>query len=138
MGTVGAMHGQVSRSYRSAGREERARLTRRRIIEAASAVFLARGYSGTTIRSIAAHADISVPTVELLFGTKAALLKTAIDVAIAGDDEPVPVLERDWTVAALAARSAEEFLTIGSGVIAAAQARSAGLVLAVFEGSITE
>jgi AcrR family transcriptional regulator len=133
-----AVDRQMSRTYRSAGREERARLTRRRVVDAASTLFLARGYAGTTIRSIAARADVSVPTVELLFGTKAALLKSAIDVAIAGDDEPVPVLERDWTVAAMAAQSANEFLAIGAGVIAAAQARSAGLVLAVFEGSISE
>lgn len=126
---------EVSRGYRSAAREEQARITRRRVVKAASARFLVRGYAGTTIRSIAAAAGVSVPTVELLFGTKAALLKAAIDVAIVGDDEPVPVLQRDWTAAALAAQNAEQFLAIGAGVIAAAQSRSAGLVLAVFEGS---
>jgi hypothetical protein len=76
-----------------------------------------------------------VPTVEALFGTKAALLKAAIDVAIAGDDEPVPVLERPWAAAARQAVTAPEFLSVVGGVIAAAQARSAGLVLAVFEGA---
>jgi hypothetical protein len=40
---------------------------------------------------------VSVPTVELLFGNKARLLKAAIDVAIAGDDDAVPVLDRSWT-----------------------------------------
>src|SRR4051794_25225711 len=116
-------------------RAERARRTRRRIVEAATALFLERGYAGATMRAIAAAAGVAVPTVELLFGTKAALLKAAIDVAIAGDDEPVPVLERSWTGTALAAESAEEFLAIGAAVIAAAQARSAGLVLAVFEAA---
>ena len=43
---------------------------------------------------------MSVATVELLFGTKVALLKAAIDVAIAGDDEPVAVLDRAWAGAA--------------------------------------
>ena len=44
--------------------------------------------------------------VELAFPTKSDLLKAAIDVAIAGDDEPVPVLERPWAVAARAAPDA--------------------------------
>jgi len=135
---MGTVDGRVSRRYRSTSREERARETRRRVVDAASASFLTRGYAGTTIRLIAARAGVSVPTVELLFGTKATLLKAAIDVAIAGDDEAVPVLERDWTVQAQAAESVDEFLAVAAGVVAAAQARSAGLVLAVFEGSIGE
>ena len=105
------------------------------MIDAATAVFLDRGYGGATIRAVAAEAKVSVPMVEALFGTKARLLKAAIDVAIAGDDEPVAVLDRGWVTDARQARSAEEFLSVVAGVVAAAQARSAGLVLAVFEGS---
>jgi AcrR family transcriptional regulator len=96
---------------------------------------VAAGYAGATMRAIAAQAGVSVPTVELLFGTKARLLKAAIDVAIAGDDEAVPVLDRSWTSAAIAASRGDDFLSIVARVIGAAQARSAGLVLAVFEGS---
>jgi len=89
-------------------------------------VFLARGYSGATMRAIATAADVSVPTVESLFGTKARVLKAAIDVAIAGDDEPIAVLDRSWTVAAVLSETAGEFLAIVAGVIGPAQARSAG------------
>ena len=128
----------MPRAYRASGRAEQARRTRQRVLGAATAVFLDRGYAGTTIRAIAADAGVSVPTVESLFGTKARLLKAAIDVAIAGDDEPVAVLERRWTDTAQRAESAEEFLSIVAGVIGPAQARSAGLVLAVFEGSSTD
>lgn len=126
------------RVYRSARREVQARRTRQRVIEAATAVFLERGYAAATMRIIAATADVAVPTVELLFGTKPRLLKAAIDVAIVGDDEPVAVLDRSWTSAALAATDAHEFLAIVAGVIAPAQTRSAGLVLAVFEGAATD
>src|SRR3954447_27046908 len=118
------------RPYRSARRETQARHTRRRIVEAATSVFLRRGYAGATVRAIAAEAGVSVPTVELAFGTKARLLRAAIDVAIAGDDDAVPVLDRSWTSAAIAATSADEFLSVVATVIGAAQARSAGLVLA--------
>ena len=104
------------------------------MLDAAASVFLDRGYGAATIRAIAAQAKVSVPTVEAAFGTKARLLKAAIDVAIAGDDEPVPVLDRAWAADAREAASVEVFLSVVAGVVAAAQARSAGLVLAVFEG----
>jgi len=105
------------------------------VLDAATAVFLDRGYGASTIPAIAAEANVSVPTVEALFGTKARLLKAAIDVAIAGDDEPVAVLDRAWAADARQAGTAEEFLLRVAGAVAVAQARSAGLVLAVFEGS---
>ncbi len=105
------------------------------MLDAATAVFLDRGYGAATIRAVAAEAKVSVPMVEALFGTKARLLKAAIDVAIAGDDEPVPVLDRAWAADARQAGTAEEFLSVVAHMVAAAQARSAGLVLAVFEGS---
>src|SRR4029078_4325410 len=89
------------------------------------------------MRAIAATAGVALPTVELGFGTKATLLKAAIDVAIAGDDEPVPVLDRGWADTARGATSPAELLTVAAEVIAAAQSRSAGLVLAVFEGGRT-
>ncbi len=126
------------RGYRSSRREQQARRTRRRILDAATAVFLERGYAGATMRAIAAAAGVAVPTVELAFGTKARLLKAAIDVAIAGDDQAVPVLDRGWADTARQARTAEEFLAVVADVIAGAQTRSAGLVLAVFEGANTD
>ena len=46
------------------------------------------------MRAVAADAGVAVPTVELAFGTKARLLKAVIDTAIAGDDEPAPMLAR--------------------------------------------
>ena len=108
------------------------------MLEAATTVFLERGYAAATMRVIAATAKVSVPTVELLFGTKPRLLKAAIDVAIAGDDEPVAVLDRSWAADALAATEAHEFLGIVARVVGPAQTRSAGLLLAVFEGAATD
>jgi AcrR family transcriptional regulator len=126
------------RAYRSSRREEQARLTRRRVLEAATAVFLDRGFGGTTMRLVAARAGVSVPTVESLFGTKARLLKAAIDVAIAGDDEPVAMLDRGWAATAARATTPAGFLDVVAGVIGPAQERSAGLVLAVFEAAAAD
>ena len=125
----------VTRAYRSASRTGQARRTRERILAAATAQFLAHGYAGTTIRAVARAAQISVPLVETTFGPKPRLLKAAIDVAIAGDDEPVAMLDREWVRAARGAPSAERFLGIVASVLAPAQSRSAGLVLAALEGS---
>jgi AcrR family transcriptional regulator len=84
------------RGYVSAARTQQARQTRRRVIDAATRLFVAQGYASTTIRAIAAEAGVSIPTVELICGTKAQLLHVVLDVAIAGDDEPIPVLSRAW------------------------------------------
>lgn len=90
------------------------------------------------MRLIAHRAGVSLPTVELLFGTKGRLLKASIDVAIAGDDEPVPVLARPWTETAARADTVPAFLKVVAGVLGPTQQRSAGLVLAVFEAASTD
>jgi AcrR family transcriptional regulator len=82
------------RRYDSSGRQARAAQLRRGIVAAAHDLFVADGYAATTIAGIAAAAGVSSPTVYGGFGSKAALLKACIDVALAGDDEPVPVADR--------------------------------------------
>ncbi len=48
------------------------------------------------------------------------------------------MLERGWTTAARAATTASELLAVVAGVIGPSQERSAGLVLAVFEGAASD
>jgi AcrR family transcriptional regulator len=108
------------------------------VVSAATGLFERQGYAATTVRAVAGAAGVSVQTVEAQFGSKPRLLKACIDVAIAGDDEAVPVLERSWTADAEAATTAAELLTVVAGVLALAHERSAGLVLAVFEGATTD
>src|SRR4051794_12490138 len=71
----------------------------------------------------------AVPTVELACGTKARPLATVVDIAIAGDDEPLAVLDRDGA-AAWREPTASGFLTVAAGVLRAGQERSAGVLLA--------
>jgi AcrR family transcriptional regulator len=78
------------------GRAEQARATRRRIIAAAAAQFVASGYGATLLDQVAEQAGVAVQTVYFHFGNKRTLLKEALDVAAVGDDEPVPLLERPW------------------------------------------
>lgn len=77
-------------------RAARARETRRRIVEAASRLFIAQGYVPTTMSAIAGEAGVAVQTLYLAFGSKASILAAVLDVAIVGDDEPVPLIERAW------------------------------------------
>ena len=80
--------------------------TEQRILTAATELFLAHGYLATTLESVARRAQVGARTVYVRFGTKAALFKQVIDVAIVGDTEPVDVLGRDWMQAALTAPTA--------------------------------
>jgi AcrR family transcriptional regulator len=82
------------RTYRSTLRADQARETRRRVREAADALFLERGYLGTSMDDVAQAAGVSRQTVFTAFGTKANLLKEAFDVRLAGDDEPLALAER--------------------------------------------
>jgi AcrR family transcriptional regulator len=108
------------------------------VIEAATRLFVQHGYATTTIRAIAAEAGVSVPTVELLFGTKAQLLHVVIDVAIAGDDEPVPVLSRAWAADVQSVRDLADFLSVVAHVVTQAQARSAGVIIAAYEAAASD
>ena len=82
--------------------------TEQRILAAATELFLEGGYLATTLEAVARRAQVGARTVYLRFGTKAALFKRVIDVAIVGDTEPVDVLGRDWMQAAMTAPTAAE------------------------------
>ena len=66
------------------------------------------GFAATTIAAIAEAADVSVPTVYAGFTSKAELLRRAIEVAFAGDDEPVVVADRPTSSWVHEADTAEE------------------------------
>ena len=85
----------VKRPYSSDLRTEQARRTRRQIVDAAAALYAEHGFSATTIDAIAAKAGVSRKTVFTAVGGKVQLLKLAYDYAMAGDDEPVPMIERE-------------------------------------------
>lgn len=70
--------------------------TRKRIIAAATELFCRDGYLTTTMGDIAAQAGVAVQTLYLAYGSKVGILAAAHDIAIVGDEQPVPLLERDW------------------------------------------
>jgi AcrR family transcriptional regulator len=123
------------RKYRSPLRQAQAGRTRAKILETATQAFRAHGYAGTTVSAVAEAAGVSVAAVELAFPTKSDLLKAAIDVAIAGDDAPVPVLERPWAASARATPDATAFVEAIATILVPAAERSDALVLTALEGA---
>jgi AcrR family transcriptional regulator len=75
-------------------RRERARATRRRVLDAAHALFIERGYVATTIDAIAERADVSPETVYATFGNKRTVLAELVDISIAGDADAPPVMDQ--------------------------------------------
>lgn len=73
------------RKYSSTVRDEQAARTRIRILDAASDLFLERGYARTTMKDIAERADVARDTVHAIFGNKAGVLTALIDVRLVPD-----------------------------------------------------
>lgn len=74
--------------------QARTRLARAAVVDAAETLFLERGYAATTIDAISAAADVPEPTVYRLFSSKLGILKSLLDVSIAGDPADVPLADR--------------------------------------------
>jgi len=102
----------TTRHYSSPARAEATRANRQRILDAARLLFLRRGYVGTTVEAVAGRAGVSVQTIYNTVGGKAAVLKAVYDVMIAGDAEPVPVVERATGRAMLAAADGRTCLAL--------------------------
>ena len=119
-------------------REQRARGTRARICAAALRLFMERGYLATTVEAIAADAGVAPATVYQAFGTKQAVLARALDTTIAGDDEPVPLLEREWVAEARHQGNARQRLAAVVQHAAQIAARTAALKEVVRDAAATD
>lgn len=113
------------RQYSSALRDETSARTRRRILDAAGALFARNGYAGTTMPMIAKEAGVSVQSVHLA-GPKSALLMASFEIALAGDEGTHPLSERP-AVAAIMQLPPAEALPAYLRFLAEANARTADL-----------
>lgn len=82
------------RSYDNSRRQADAEARQRRIIEAATALFVEQGLAGTSIDQIAAAADVSPQTIYATYRSKAGVLSCALDVAVVGDFEAASLADR--------------------------------------------
>jgi len=74
------------RKYSSAVRDEQAARTRTRILDAASELFVDRGYARTTMSELAQRAGVARDTVHAVFGSKARVLTALIDRHLVPDE----------------------------------------------------
>jgi AcrR family transcriptional regulator len=92
----------VKRRYDNSRRLAQVRATRRKVIDVAKQLFIEHGYPATTLEAVADAADVALPTLYRLFGSKRALLKEVLDTSLGGDDEPVAFGDRPEQQQALA------------------------------------
>jgi AcrR family transcriptional regulator len=117
----GAATTRPRRRYRSDLRALQAEATRRAVVEAASELFVANGWSATGMREVASAAGVALETVYAHFASKRGLLRAVADVAVVGDDEAVPLAERP------------EFLAMARGRRSARLRAAAQVTMAVHE-----
>ncbi len=111
-------------SYDGKGRQARTRLARAAVVEAARALFLERGYAGTTIETISDLSDVPPATVYRLFSSKPGILKALLDVSIAGDDQAVALQDRPHVRALLADRDPRNQLSGFAGITCGIMSRA--------------
>jgi AcrR family transcriptional regulator len=124
----------VKRSYDASGRREQARTRRLAVVVAAREMFERDGFRATTIAGVAARAGVSAESIYKGFGSKAALAKAVFDLALAGDDEPVPVAERPAMQQLREEPDARRKLAMFAAGLAQRQARSAGVQILIRDG----
>jgi AcrR family transcriptional regulator len=126
------------RPYDSSGRQLQAQRTRRAVIDSARRLFLERGFAATTMPAVAQAAGVSVQTVYKVFGTKARLAKAVFDVAMAGDDEPVVMLDRPLLARARAEPDAHRKLQLYGDFLAEVAPRHVPIQLVIRDAAATD
>src|SRR4051812_46989984 len=121
----------VNRRYESTHRQEQGARTRRAILDAAAKLFVAPGYAATPLTALAAEAGVAVQTVYKAFGSKKALLSALVDVTVAGDDEPLPLAQRQFVADIAALTDARSKLARYAQHLAETHARQAQVMLAM-------
>jgi len=124
----------VKRSYDASGRREQARARRLAVVLAARDLFQRNGFRPTTLAAVAERAGVSVESVYKGFGTKAALAKAVFDLAVAGDDEPVPVAQRPAMGAIHSEPDVRRKIGLFIDGLAERQARSADVQILIRDG----
>jgi AcrR family transcriptional regulator len=89
------------------------------------------------MREVARTAGVSVETVYAGIGSKSDLLMAALDVAIVGDAEPVP-MDRRPEFLALGSGTREQRIAAAARVVTASHVRIAGVYLALREAAASD
>ncbi len=126
------------RGYHSPRRSEQAAATRREVLDAARELFVANGYSATTVAEIAQRARVSLDTVYATVGRKPAILRELAETAISGTGHAVPAEQRDYVLRIGNAPTARDKITIYARAITQIQQRLAPVFLALRDAAVTD
>jgi AcrR family transcriptional regulator len=86
------------RKYDSSHRQAHALESQGHIVETAKQLFIEKGFSGTTIESIALKAEVAPETIYAVFKNKRTILSRAIGLSVGGngDGNPIPLVVRTY------------------------------------------
>jgi AcrR family transcriptional regulator len=111
--------------------------TRAVVLDAAARLFGELGWADTSMRHVAKAAGVSMETVYAGFGSKGDLLAAVMDVAVVGDDLPIPLARRDFALV-LGTGTRDERVAKAAGMSVAISSRTCELVQALTQGSATD
>jgi len=136
------MVADAKRPYDARRRRERAEqersATRGRVVEAARGLFLSRGYVATTMADVAREAGVALQSVYTAGQSKADLLHLVTDLAVAGDDQEVMLVDRPDFVAVAAESDPVRQVRMLAGLIATTLERLAPVWIAYREASAVD
>lgn len=127
----------AGRRYTNTRRTAQAAQTRADVLAAAADLFAAQGYNATTLQQIAEKASVAVETVYNGFGSKKKLLRAAVDVAVVGDAQPIPFIERP-EVERMRRGPQKQRMQAGMQLLVDIHERSAALVVALYEAGAND
>ncbi|MGA8296802.1 MAG: helix-turn-helix domain-containing protein [Acidimicrobiales bacterium] len=132
----------TKRPYDARRRRERAederRATKRRVVEAARELFLTKSYVATTMTEIAREAGVALQSVYSAGQSKADLLHLVTDLAVAGDDQEVMLLERPSYAAVATEANPERQVRMIAALIASTMERLAPVWVAYREAAAVD
>jgi AcrR family transcriptional regulator len=126
------------RRYDSTRRREQAAATRLEILDAAQRLFERDGYTATTMAAVATEAGVALKTVYLAFETKAGLLRALWHLRLRGDEDDVPIAERQWYRDVIAEPDPERQLRLGARNARQVKGRAANLMRAMRDAAGTD
>lgn len=123
------------RSYSSPLREQAAAYTRLLVRDAGHRMFVRDGFVATSIKTIAYEAGVSERTVYTHYRNKFEIFQDALNVAIAGDEQPVALRNRPSFDELLEIPSARDMIDAAVGANTEILERAGALVMAGVESS---
>jgi AcrR family transcriptional regulator len=107
------------------------------VLEAASRLFTTRGWAATGIRDIAREAGVAAETVYSHYASKAELLRRAVDIAVVGDEDAVPLAQRQ-AFTTLGSGSRSERIAASARLVTDVNVRTAGFAKVIREAAHTD